>query len=137
MHWKTMSVLWGGSQKGDRLPENLGKSAQYRFILYYGKRAYFVANGDLLQFKDSKNGHTKSVCLKEKIDEILSEIYKNPLTMGTSRDNFFGRIYNMYHGISRKQVQAFLDCQLSYQVYCCVCKGRVVKPIVVKRVNAH
>ena len=81
-----------------------------------------MANGDLLQFKDSKNEHTKSMCLKEKMDEILSEIYKNTLTMGTSRDNFFGRIYNMYHDISKRQVQAFFDCQPSCQVHCYVCK---------------
>jgi hypothetical protein len=86
--------------KTREVPPGLSKSSKYRFVTRYGSGNYSVEGGNLLKYKDHKDGHLKTVCPVEKTQEILTEMYKNPLTMGTSRDNFFSRIYQMYHGIS-------------------------------------
>ena len=111
---------------------DLGKSAKHRFITRYGSGNYKTAvDGKTLLFK------TKIVVTEDLADELMTKLYKDPATMGTSRDNFFSRIYQTYYGISRRQVQDFLMKQPSYQVHRRVRKGRVVKPIISKRVNSH
>ena len=121
--------------KGD-IPLGLSKSAKYRFVTRYGKGNYKVSLNNQLVFVDGDK-HEKTVIPSENAYNVMEQLYKDPATMGTSRDNFFDRIYQTYYGISRRQVQDFLMKQPSYQVHRRVRKGRVVKPIVSKRVNSH
>jgi len=90
-----------------------------------------------LFFFDLLSNITKKVISQEEKDVLLQKLFEDPATTGTSRDHFFQRVYATYHGISRRQVDAFLKKQPSYQAHRRVRKAPVIKPIITKRPNAH
>lgn len=71
-----------------------------------------VENGKLYLQHEST---WKEVVSPAKVNEILTELYENPLTTG-GRDKLFSQIKDKYVGISRQHIMAFLKNQESWQL---------------------
>ena len=71
----------------------------------------------------------------DRVDEVLTQLYRDPSTSVNSRDRFYETVAERYAGISRRRVQKFLLSQESYQLHLPVRRRRVVKPIIVTHVN--
>lgn len=118
------------------VPDGLSKSQEYRWRKRFGNGNYTLVSGKV-HYKDPKDGNNKRVIPSEEREQLLQEYYNNPSTMGTSRDQFFHKLFNEFHGITKQQVQEFLLRQPSYQIHRRVRRHPVVKPIVVTTPNQH
>lgn len=118
------------------IPTGLSKSQEYRWKKRFGNGKYLLLQ-NAVYYKDPKDGNNKKVIPVEEKEQLLQGYFNNPSTMGTSRDQFFQRIFHDFHGITKKQVQEFLLRQPSYQIHRRVRRHPVVKPIVATRPNQH
>lgn len=78
----------------------------------------------------------KLVVTEAEIDQILAELYSNPLVTG-NRDRLYAYVEERYVGISRRRVMLFLKNQESYQLRVRINKPKITQPIVNFEVNGH
>jgi transposase InsO family protein len=113
-----------------KVPEDIKtESSIYRF-----KRRWrnFVVNEKQLEYAGLK------VIPKEDVNKIIKEMYDDPAIGGSiGRDKLYAKIKQQYLGITKQDVEAFLDNRESHQLTLPVIKGKVVKPLMTKRPNQH
>jgi transposase InsO family protein len=71
----------------------------------------------------------------EQRNEVLNRIYNDPATGLSGRDKLFYRIKQLYAGISRRDIAAFLSAQETAQIHARPPKLRTVKPIISSKPN--
>ena len=99
----------------------------------------FQARAEYLDLDDNGNIiHDNKLLIPEnKIDEVLTKLYRDPVTSINSRDKLYEIVSDRYVGISRRAVQDFLLKQEAYQIHLPSIKHKVVKPIVIKQNLQH
>ena len=97
----------------------------------------FKEKAELLEVDDDDNivYGEKVLIPEDMVDEVLTELYKDPITSVNSRDRTYQAVVEKYIGISRRRVQEFLNNQEAYQLHKAPQKYKIVKPIVTHRVN--
>src|SRR5690242_764254 len=63
-----------------------------------------IRDGKVMMLHDNK---WKELIPRERINNVIAEYYRDPLTTG-NRDVLFDRIKDLYIGISRRDIQAYL-----------------------------
>ncbi len=99
----------------------------------------FVARAKVLSI--DKNGNivheNKLLVPENRTDEVLTNLYRDPVTSINSRDRFYEVVTDRYVGISRRRVQDFLLQQEAYQIHLPSIKHKIVHPIVTHRNLQH
>lgn len=79
------------------------------------------------------NGSTKQIVPYEDAEEIILEIYKNPLTGYVGRDKLFQKIFEVYWGINRRLVLSVISKVRAHSTTQQLNKRKTVRPIVTSR----
>jgi transposase InsO family protein len=61
-------------------------------------------------------GH-RQVVAREQVDEVLADLYRDPLSKAGGRDKLYARVKDKYVGITRRAVMAFLRNQEDWQLH--------------------
>jgi hypothetical protein len=87
--------------------------------------------------KGELSRHGMKVIPAENIDEFLTDLYKNPKTGFTGGTKMYAYIKRHYIGISRRQVQEWINRNEIEQIHAAPRKQNVARPIVVSKPLAH
>ena len=113
----------------DELPDriqNASDSTKYRFKRKW--RGFIVNDGKLFY-------GPLEVVRDDEVADVLKAMYDDPLVGGVGRDKFYDKVKNQYLGITKEDVQKFLDNQESYQLNKPYVRNRTARPIMSKRPN--
>lgn len=108
------------------LPHNKTRAAFSRFICRWRDATVQNVNDEPKLFIDHKE-----VIPESRIEQVLSEQYDNPLTGGNyGRDKFYERIRTQYVGISRSDVDKFIQNDETHQLHRPITKKlQVTRPL--------
>lgn len=105
----------------------LSNGGKYNFLKHY-KTVAMNENGELV------NEEGKIIIRRDKINQTLTKLYKNPITSRNGIYSFFNIASSKYIGISRLDVKKFLQNQENYQIHKTYNKKHIVnKPIITHR----
>ena len=93
------------------VPRILSRTNHYKFKSRYGDGTWSVKDGELL--------HNNKVVVPRdgNVNEVLSQLFEDPLYKQTSVPRFHNRVSSKYEGISQSMIEKFLESQRTAQLF--------------------